>query len=269
MARLRVLLVAGIVTALLLSFAPTSLATHNNQGTVKVHDNPSENPAQRNVPHVNCDFWIEGSKMGDDSGWIVFFGWPPTGDMSEIESGEDQNWTADSGNASGEYHFLAGPFTLESGHYRVEVYTDDGHPGSDSGHFAKTKTFWVECEELPPVNPPCPPNVQAIASGDGETLSITLTWDAVADADAYAIYRATGGADFELLHMTDETGHVDLEVEGGLTYEYYVTAVIDGFESEQCELVEATTIPFFPTIVVGALAVLGGVGAFVALRRRS
>lgn len=268
--RPRPLFVAGLAIALLISLAPTSVASHNNQGTIKVHDNESENPPQRNVPHVDCDFWIEGFKMSDDSGWIVFYSWPPTGDKSVIESGEEQDWSADAGSVSGDFHFLAGPFTLDSGHYRVEVFTDDGHPGG-SDHFAKSKTFWVECqEEGAPVlvNPPCPIILDVEARADNDVPTITLTWSAVAAADAYAVYRASGGEDFDLLDVTTATSFVDDDVDVGVTYEYYVTAIIDGVESENCAFVQATAIPFFPSLAVGALALVGSLGAFVALRRR-
>ena len=267
MTRLRALLPACLSIALLLSLAPPALATDNNQGTVKVHDDESENPAQRNVPHVDCEFWIEGFKMSDDSGWIVFFAWPPTGDMEMVETGEDQNWTADVTDEHGS-HFLAGPFTLPSGHYRVEIYTDVGHPGAED-HFAKAKTFWVECEELPVVNPPCPVILDVVADSDEGVATITLTWAGAAGAEGYVVYRATADHDFEAIAFTDELSFVDEDVVAGTTYEYYVTAVIGDVESVSCEIVEATAIPFFPTWGVGALAVLGSVGAFVMLRRRS
>ena len=267
MLRPRFFLPLLLALSLTLALVPAASATHNNQGTVKVHDNEDENPDQRNVPHVDCQFWIEGFDLGDDSGWIVFYAWPPTGDKQVVESGEDQNWTANAGNVSGEFDFLAGPFTLESGHYRVEVFTTDGHPGSDSGHFAKSKTFWVECEEVV-VNPPCPPILGVEAGVADSKPFIELTWGGVANATHYVVYRAVGGGDFEMLNTTMETSYTDWDVEVGVTYEYYVTSVIGGIESENCEIVEATAVPFFGAPILGAIALLGGVGAFVAFRRR-
>ena len=267
MIRLRPLLVLAIATTLCSLVIPPAGAVHNNQGTVKVHDNEDENPDVRNVPHVDCDFWIEGFMLGDDEGWIEFYAWPPTGDMELVETGEDQNWTADTGSVSGEFHFLAGPFTLESGHYRVEIFTTDGHPGSDSGHFAKAKTFWVECEEVV-VNPPCPVILDVVADETDGNATVTLTWSPAAGAEAYVVYRATNDTDFDAIGVTDELTFVDDSVVLHVTYEYYVTAVIGNVESENCEIVEATAIPFFPSWGVGALAVLGSVGAFAMLRRR-
>lgn len=267
MFRPRHLVPTALAICLVLAFSPISSANHNNQGTIKVHDNEQEDPDQRNVPHVDCDFWIEGFKLGDDSGWIVFYSWPPTGDKQVVDSGEDQDWTADSGAASGEYHFLAGPFTLPTGHWRVEVFTDDGHPGSDSGHFAKAKTFWVECEEVV-VNPPCPVITNTEAGVAGEEPFILLEWAGVPDATQYVVYRALEGGDFEILATTTDTSYTDTDVEVGVTYEYYVTAVVGGIESENCEIVEATAIPFFTAPLLGALALAGSLAAFVVLRRK-
>ncbi|HVM44678.1 MAG TPA: hypothetical protein VM582_01985, partial [Candidatus Thermoplasmatota archaeon] len=267
MIRPRSLLALGLVIALSLVAVPAT-ASHNNQGTVKVHDNEDENPDVRNVPHVSCDFWIEGFKLGDDSGWIRFYAWPPTGDKSEVTpTGASLNWEADSGDASGEYHFLSGPFFLPAGHYRVEVFTHDGHPGSDSGHFAKSKTFWVTPCAEDVVTVPCPVIIDVTATSDDGDATITLSWEAVAGADAYVVYRALPGGDFEAIGDTTQTSFVDADVTVGTTYEYYVTAVIGDVESENCAIVSATAIPFFPTLAVGALALLGGVGALMYFRR--
>lgn len=261
----------ALLTAVAFASAPAA-GTHNNQGTVKVHDNEDENPDQRNVPHVSCDFWIEGFMLGDDSGWIVFYSWPPTGDKSEVTpTGADLTWEADAGDASGEFHFLQGPFQLPPGHYRVEVYTDDGHPGSDSGHFAKTKTFWVEPCDVPVVHPPCPPGLEVTARSNDGRADNFLEWEAVVGASGYNVYRAVDGGDFEYQVTIDTyTSYVDDHgIEVGVTYEYYVTAVVNGVESENCEIVEVTAIPFFPTLVIGAVAIAGSVGAYVMLRRKA
>lgn len=247
-----------VIAALCVVALPGATATHNNKGTVKVHDELDADPDRRNEPHVSCDFWIEGFKMGDDSGWLEFFDWPPTGDKSAVTpGGDDLNWTAGSGDAEDGWGFLKGPYSLPPGHYRVEAYTTDGHPGG-TGHFAKAKMFWVdECEERNDV--PCPPNVTAVAGEDG----ILVSWDAVENASGYVVYRDGG-----TLTETTGTSHLDEDVEAGVTYTYRVTAVVGGVESTGCPAVEATAIPFFGP-VVGGLALAGLVGAFVTLRRKA
>lgn len=261
----------ALVTIVAFAAVP-AVATHNNRGTVKVHDDEEESPDVRNVPHVSCDFWVEGFMLGDDSGWIVFFSWPPTGNKTEVTpTGDDLDWSADLGNSSGEYHFINGPYQLPEGHYRVEVYTDDGHPGSDSGHFAKSKTFWVDpCEGGS--NPPCPEGLQVTARSSNGTADNFLEWEAVENATGYNVYRAVDGGDFEYQVTIDApyTSYVDDHgIVPGTTYEYYVTALVGGVESENCESVQVTAVPFFGGVVLGALAVVGGVGAYVWLRRKA
>lgn len=259
--RLLALLALAIALAL-----PTVQATDNNSGTVKVHDNEDENPDSRNVPHVSCDFWIEGFNLNDDVGTLVFYGWPPTGEKSVVTpTGASLAWTSDGVNANGNHHFLAGPFALPAGHYRVEVYTEDGHPGGNGSHFAKTKTFWVEPCDSPPANPPCPDGVVAVALDDG---GVRLAWTTVTGASTYNVYRASGDEDFEYVASTSSTFYLDATTVGGVTYSYYVTAGADASEAIGCESVEVTAIPYFPNVVVGALALVGAVGAYAVLRRK-
>ena len=266
-ARLLICLLATSVVASL-AFAGTAAAQNDtNRGTVKIHDDMETDPEERNVPHVSCDFFVQGFNFNDPEGSLVFVSWPPTGDMSEVTpTGDDLNWTGTE-DGDGEYDFLKGPYQLPPGHYRLEVYTDDGHPGHDQ-HFAKAKTFWVdECEGESEI--PCPPDVSAEASvSEGEAV-ITVTWSAVEGADGYVVYRAVEGGEFEMVEATTDLTFVDEDVEAGLVYEYIVTAVIGNAESEGCESVSVTAIPFFPSLVVGALAMIGGVGAFTYMRRRS
>ena len=144
--------VLGVATVLALSAVPASAHESGNHGTVKVHDDEVGQPQPTsNNPHVSCDFWIEGFKMSDDSGHIVFELIPPTSNPpSHIDS--DTLWTASGPDEPKGFHFLSGPFNFtdlvdDNGgkhvHVRVTVFVDDGHPGSED-HFAKQKVFWVE-----------------------------------------------------------------------------------------------------------------------------
>jgi hypothetical protein len=254
-----------ITLALAVVSLPGAAAVKGNKGTIKVHDDEAVEPPTRNQPHVSCDFWIEGFKMSDDSGWLTFFSWPPTGNKTvATPTGDDLNWTANSGNARAGWHFLNGPYQLPPGHYRVEAYVTEGHPGADD-HFAKAKTFWVdECGGgvVPPQGgneTPCPANVSATAGPDG----IALSWDAVENATGYVVYR--NGV---WLANATGTSYLDADVEAGVTYSYRVTAIVGGVESEGCESVEATAVPFFGPIA-GGLALAGLVGAFVVMRRKA
>lgn len=122
-----------------------------NRGTIKIHDDLVADPDERNEPHVSCDFYVQGFNMNDPSGHLTFIAWPPTGNKDVVVPGGDSlNWTG-TPDGDGEWDFLKGPYFLPAGHYRVEAYTHDDHPGHEGGHFAKAKMFWVDpCDDQPP-----------------------------------------------------------------------------------------------------------------------
>jgi hypothetical protein len=132
--------------------AATGTTGHGNHGTVKVHDEMSVSPPSMNQPHVDCDFWVEGFDLAGSSGYMRFYAWPPTGDKSLVMT---TDWTGTLEGDGRGYHFNVGPLALPSGHYRLEVYSNEGHPG-DAGHFVKAKMFWVECETPGPTPSPTP-----------------------------------------------------------------------------------------------------------------
>ncbi len=108
----------------------------------------------------------------------------------------------------------------------------------------------------------------ATANGD---KSITLTWSSIEGTQQYRIYRAIGDGSFELHDEVDgdTTSFTDTDTEVEVSYTYEVRPVVDGVESEDCDRVEVTAIPFFPGFLTGALALLGGVVAYTLNRRRS
>lgn len=252
----------AFLMALVFVLAATPAEAHvNNQGTVKVHDTADADPDQRNVPHVDCDFWVEGFNMFDDSGELVIYEWPPTGNKSEVLRDTWEGTEEEDGKG---HHFLNGPYTLPSGHYRVEAFSDGGHPGDDT-HFAKTKTFWVECDAEAVE---CPPfDLTAIANDDG---SITLSWDELGEGEMINLYRAEDGGDFTYIDTFGEgtKGYHDTDTEVGTTYEYAVTSFDGTTESEICATTEVTAIPVFSTLLAGGLAAMLGIGAYVMIGRR-
>ena len=146
---------ACIVAAfcVVLAFSATASAADNNRGTIKIHDGPVADPEERNQPHVSCDFYVQGFNMHDPTGYLKFIAWPPTGDKDVVvPTGDTLSWTG-TPDGDGEWDFLKGAYFLPEGHYRLEAYTFDDHPGHNEGHFAKAKMFWVDpCEEE---HPPC------------------------------------------------------------------------------------------------------------------
>jgi hypothetical protein len=140
-----------LVFAFALAGGATAQGAPDNRGTIKVHDNATADPDERNEPHVSCDFYVQGFNMKDPSGHLTFYAWPPTGNKDEVTpTGDTLVWTG-TPDGDGEFGFLKGAYYLPEGHYRVEAFTDDGHPGHE-GHFAKAKMFWVDpCgSEQPP-----------------------------------------------------------------------------------------------------------------------
>lgn len=254
--------ILAFLVAILLALAATPAEAHvNNQGTIKVHDSADADPDQRNEPHVDCDFWIEGFNMFDDSGELVIYDWPPTGNKSEVLR---DVWIGTEEEDGDGHHFLNGPYTLPSGHYRVEAFSDGGHPGNDT-HFAKAKMFWVKCGAEPVECPPI--DITAVANDDG---SITVSWDELGEGEMINLYRAEDGGDFVFISMFGEgtNGYFDTDTEVGVTYEYAVTSFDGTTESEVCDTVEVTAIPVFSTLLAGGLAAMLGIGAYVMIGRR-
>jgi fibronectin type 3 domain-containing protein len=76
-------------------------------------------------------------------------------------------------------------------------------------------------------------------SGTGEPHEVDLSWNAPASSPdpvaGYNVYRSgDGGNTYQLVNAFVDTGttYADTTVQGGLTYDYYVTSVdASGFES--------------------------------------
>ena len=106
--------------------------------------------------------------------------------------------------------------------------------------------YSVEVQVPQPAPPPVPGALDAVAL-DG---AIYLQWNQAArGADDFAFYRIYiegGDGAVILLGETDSEGFLDLLVENGSTYGYFVTAVdAQGHESDGSALAEATPRPDF------------------------
>jgi len=248
----------ALAAATLVAFTPSGAAHGGNHGTIKVHDEVDAEPDRRNEPHVSCDFWIEGFNMHDSMGSLVFEAWPPTGDKEEVTpAGDTLAWVGTPEEDQDGYHFLKGPYALPPGHYRVEAFSNDGHPGGHD-HFSKAKMFWVdECEVPPPEG--CPEvGLEATANEDG---SITVDVDVEGN---FTLMRSEGSGGFGSVgDFRGDTRYVDTDTTPGVTYTYKV--VID---EQDCARIVVTAIPVFPTLVAAGLASGLGLLGYVALRRR-
>lgn len=104
--------------------------------------------------------------------------------------------------------------------------------------------FAVEVFVPQPVPPPVPGDVDAVALDN----AVYIVWNdrarQASDFEFYRIYMEGGDGSVILLGETDSEGFLDLLVENGNTYGYFVTSVDDqGHESEGSALAEATPRP--------------------------
>lgn len=136
--------------------------------------------------------------------------------------------------------------------------------GDDETEECPQVMVMVPGDEEPPL--PCPTDLRAQANED---TTILLGWTPAPGSDGSNVYRAAGDGQLELVAALGpgEDEYLDEDTEVGVTYTYEVRAVFGEEESADCDQIQVTAIPFFGA-AVGALAALGGSGAYVLLRRR-
>lgn len=87
--------------------------------------------------------------------------------------------------------------------------------------------------------PPTPARVQAAAQSSS---AIAVTWDGVAGAESYRVYRSTAAdGSYELAGTTTDTDLTDSGLSAATTYYYKVTAVASGVESDKAGPASDTT----------------------------
>ena len=68
---------------------------------------------------------------------------------------------------------------------------------------------------------------QAASPSDAGAVGVTLTWEAVADAEVYRVYRRVGTGSWTALTDVDDNRWTDVSVQTGRTYTYTVSALDD------------------------------------------
>lgn len=122
------------------------------------------------------------------------------------------------------------------------------------------------CVDIPA--PGCSTEIETFAEARDDTIIVGFGSEPA--ATEYRVYRAVGGGDFTLVATIDrDVGvFIDRDVEEGVTYRYQVRPANAAGEAEGCGIAEATAIPFFGMPLVGALALMGGLGAYGIVRRK-
>ncbi len=124
---------------------------------------------------------------------------------------------------------------------KYEYYVSAVH--TQSGNEAQSD-YAVEVFVPQPTAPPAPGEIEAVGLDD----ALYLRWDRrsrqAEDLHFYRVYLDEGDDGSTLLGETDSEGFLDLLVQNGFTYGYFVTAVdTDGHESGGSPLAEGTPRP--------------------------
>lgn len=123
------------------------------------------------------------------------------------------------------------------------------------------------CVESPSAPPVCEATLVASAESDG----VHLEWEAASEEhNQVAFYRVL--RDGLELAQTQDTSFVDTTAAAGQTYVYEVQAhgeaAAGGTVFTSCGTVEVTAVPFWGAPILGAIALVGTIGAYATLRRR-
>lgn len=123
----------------------------------------------------------------------------------------------------------------------------------------------VNCDG--PVELRCEPTDLALSASNAGNA---LNWTATAGADSYNVYRSVGVGPFVWIAnvAAPATMHLDSSVTQGTLYRYAVTAMDGEVESQPCGFMEIVAVPVFPSLLAATGAMVIGIGAYAAMRRR-
>jgi hypothetical protein len=234
-------------------------AEDGSHGTITVHDTEDGPPTDS----IECEFWVGIHNMTHSSGTLEATQREGHAHAHGHDLGNG-TWVGTENETGTGYDFYGGPYTTHAADtYRIEVFTfmEDGN------HSEGIIVDYRACDQPPREEPRSPEGVDGIqvqAMNDG---SIELSWDAPDRAEEYTVMRGTGEGYVEIATV-ENTTYVDTDTEAETTYEYRIDAANEGGQNLGCQYAEATTIPFFPSPALVAMAALGSVGAVGALRVR-
>ena len=154
------------------------------------------------------------------------------------------NYTADGGSS---YHplSLVQPVDQQSAGLQSESFTVPNNPSANckvmvsvvgGGKAAATSgTFTIA------INPQAPPAPTGLSATAGDA-TVTLTWNGVAGANSYCVYRSDiSGTGYEYIDQTSTPSYTDSGLTNSKTYYYVVSAVKGSMESAKSS--QASAMP--------------------------
>ena len=88
-----------------------------------------------------------------------------------------------------------------------------------------------------------------ILTTDSDTSHIVISWNTVADATQYEVFRSTDGSSFSSVCRTAALTWTDPSTENGVTYYYKVCGITDSVKGAFCEA-QSIAVPGVPTMTL-------------------
>lgn len=267
---------AALATALALGaltvLAPPAAADHlawHVEGKLTFHDEP-DGPATIDI--ADCVLWVRGTGFEFESGTVDIHENRGRGGSVVLVSA---NFTG-TPNPDGGYDFIVGPLTIDAegwtGGKRIfaEIIVEPGQtPEADPDRYLQSGNARVHCGGK---FIPCIDDLSARALAEGH---VALDWSAPDNATHYFVQRTDGSqlpngqTDWDTLANVTATQYVDTTAQVGVTYRYNVVSSDGALAMNgSCPHVEVTAVPFFGAPLLGAVAMVGAVGAYAWHRRR-
>lgn len=255
----------GLVALTLALAAPPASAHRltDDHGTLTAHDDPDGPPV---IDVADCTVYFKAD-MEEATATFTLYQNRGRGGLAPMHT-EEVVGTPD---GEGGYSWSSDAITIDSEHSRYYAELVFGDEKTDTGEAAHTTTIDVHIH----CGQPYVGCVQDITAEALEGGHVRLSWSEAHNATYYRVMRyagdlPNGAPDFDEVGQTTGTTFVDKTTNPGETHYYRIAAWSEqgGGRGACRETVAVTAIPFFGAPLLGALALVGTVGAYAWLRRR-
>ena len=255
----------GLAALALALVAPAASAHRftDDHGTLTAHDDPDGPPV---MDVADCTVYFK-SQMTEATATFTLYENRGRGGLALVHT-EEVVGTPD---GEGGYSWSSGAITVDSMQVRflAELVFGDEMTEADEPAHTTTTDLHIHCGE------PYVGCVQDITAEAIEGGHVRLSWSPAHNATYYRVLRyvgdlPTGAPNYDEVGQTTGTTFVDETTNPGETHHYRIAAWNEhgGGRGSCRETVTVTAIPFFGAPVLGALALVGTVGAYAWLRRR-